>query len=397
MPWKSSSPMEQRLEFIEAWLKKDLTVSRLCSEFGISRKTGYKIIGRFKAEGMNGLADLSRRPHSHPSTTSDEIAELICMMRARHPTEGAETLLERIRRKHPDLALPVASTAHEILRRSGLISRRRRRRQATYTPSDQLAVPEAANHVLSVDFKGDFCLGNGERCFPLTITDNYSRYLLRCVGMANKQKGYEEVKAVMEAAFIEYGLPAVIRSDNGPPFASTGLYGWSRLCVWWMRLGIQPERIEPGKPQQNGRHERMHRTLKATACKPAAYNMRAQQDRFDSFQKDYNHARPHHALQMRTPGELYVPSPRQMPLRIAPIDYPSHMLVRKVKDSGRIKLDGREIRIADALLGEYLGLKLEDDDRTVTLYLGEIKIGTIDLFESKWKLKPGNTPLGGGA
>jgi len=382
MPWKSSSPMDQRKEFVLEWLKQDHSVTELCEVYGISRKTGYKLISRFKSQGMRGLEDMSRRPHRHPATTSDQLCELLCAMRAKHPREGAVTLLERLRRKHPSLTLPAASTAHEILRRAGLVGTRHRRRKASPTAAENLSFPESSNHVLSVDFKGDFCLGNGQRCYPLTITDNYSRYLLRCVGMENYSRGYEQVRRVMEACFAEHGLPAVIRSDNGAPFASTGLQGWSRLSVWWMRLGITPERIEPGKPQQNGRHERMHRTLKSQACKPAAYDMRAQQDRFDAFKKDYNWERPHHGIDLHTPAELYKPSSRQMPFRLEAVEYPQSMLTRKVDDVGRIKLDAQRIPIGMALKDEYIGLQFEDDDRTASVYFGEILIGTIDLLQS---------------
>jgi putative transposase len=377
--------MDLRTEFIKDWLRRDHSVAELCELYGISRKTGYKLISRFSSEGIKGLEDMSRRPHSHPATTNESICELICAMRAKHPREGAVTLLERLRRKYPELKLPAPSTAHEVLRRAGLVGTRHKRRKASPTAAGNLSVPESSNHVLSIDFKGDFCLGNGQRCFPLTITDNYSRFLLRCVGMENHSRGYEKVRAVMEACFAEHGLPAVIRSDNGAPFASTGMNGWSRLSVWWMRLGIVPERIEPGKPQQNGRHERMHRTLKSQVCKPAAYDMRAQQDRFDAFRQDYNFERPHHGINLRTPAELYVPSRRQMPLRINPVEYPQSMLVRKVHDGGRIKLDGQKIRIGMALEDEYIGLQFEDDDRTVSVYFGELLIGTIDLLQP-WRV-----------
>lgn len=385
MPWKSSSPMDLRRCFIEDWLKREHSVARLCEHYDISRKTGYKIISRFKVSGMEGLQDISRRPHSHPAATGEAICKLICAMRGQHPREGAVTLLERLRRKHPKAELPSASTAHEILRREGLIGARPRRRKATPTAPGDMCVPQSPNHVLSVDFKGDFCLGNGQRCYPLTITDNYSRLLLRCVAMENKNRGYERVRRVMEACFSEYGLPSVIRSDNGPPFASTGLLGWSRLSVWWMRLGITPERIEPGKPQQNGRHERMHRTLKSETCKPPSYDMRAQQDRFDVFRQDYNYERPHHGIGLCTPSELYAASARQLPLRIEPVQYCQSMLVRKIDDIGRIKLDGQKVHIGLALKEEYIGLVFEDDDRTVSVYFGEIVIGTIDLLDSERK------------
>lgn len=237
MGWKLSCPMDEKKEFIEAWLSREFTFSDLCEEFGVSRKTGYKFLARFKAGGMAGLEELSRRPRSHPATTGEEAAALIREMRGRHPTEGAVTLLERIRRKSPGIELPSPSTAHEILRRGGLVGKRRPRRFATPTMPGAMAIASSSNHVLSIDFKGDFCMGNGQRCYPLTLTDNYSRFLLRCVGMANQSRGYDEVRAVMEACFLEYGLPSMIRSDNGPPFASTGLNGWSKLSVWWTRLG----------------------------------------------------------------------------------------------------------------------------------------------------------------
>ncbi len=394
MAWKELSRMESRQLFIEEWLEGEWNVAQLCRRHGISRKTGHETINRFMKHGMEGLDDRSSRPHSHPATVPDAIAAMIVQARRLRPHEGALTLLSRLQTQHPEVAWPAPSTAHEILRRSGLVRAPQQRRQATPTYPEHLARPAGANHVLSIDFKGDFVMGNGRRCYPLTVSDNYSRYLLRCVGMERGTRGHEQVRAVLETCFAEYGLPDLIRSDNGPPFASTGLLGLSRLCVWWMRLGIRPERIEPGKPQQNGRHERMHRTLKV-ACIPPQQNLRSQQITFDRFREDYNNHRPHQALDMRRPAELYLPSPRQMPACLQPLEYASSMLVRKVKSAGRIKLDGHEIHISDALLGEHLGLRFEDDDRHVSLWFGEIPLGTIDLIQKTRRLTPAKIFSGG--
>lgn len=388
LPWKEMSHMELRGQFVEDWLTQEWNFAELCRQYGISRKTGYKVIGRFRERGKEGLCDLSRRPHSHPETTSSEIVEYILQARRDRPHEGAVTLLERLRRRYPDLPWPAPSTAHEILRRSGLIHERKNKRRATPSAPGSLTDPQMPNHVLSIDFKGQFKLGNGTYCHPLTVTDNYSRYLLRCTALGPDQTRYEHVRAVLEACFDEYGLPDMIRSDNGPPFATTGLGGMSKLSVWWIRLGIRPERIKPGKPQQNGRHERMHRTLKKQVCRPAEYDMRGQQQAFDHFRSDYNEKRPHQAIQLRTPSELYTVSERRMPLWLPPADYPAHMLVRKVKTSGQIKLDGREIQISDSLTGEHVGLRFEDDDYHVTVFFCEQPLGTIDLREQHRRLTP---------
>lgn len=379
MPWKEVSHMELRGQFIEDWLTGEWNVSELCRHYGISRKTGYKAIERFRQHGKAGLSDLSRRPHSHPATTSPEIIEDIVQARKDRPHEGVVTLLERLRRVRPDVPWPAPSTAHEILRRSGLIHETKNKRRATPSAPGSLTDPQVPNHVLSIDFKGQFKLGNGTYCHPLTVTDNYSRYLLRCTALGADQTRYEHVRAVLEACFEEYGLPDMIRSDNGPPFATTGLGGLSKLSVWWIRLGIRPERIEPGKPQQNGRHERMHRTLKRHVCKPAAHDLRAQQQALDRFRSDYNERRPHQGIKLHTPSELYSPSPRRMPLWLPEIEYPAHMLQRKVKTVGQIKLDGREIQIGQALAGERVGLRFEDDDCHVTVFFCQRALGTIDL------------------
>lgn len=388
MAWKELSRVNSRELFIDDWLEQRWSIAELCRRHAISRKTGYKTIQRYDEFGRAGLGDRSRRPHSHPATVAPEIAKRIIQARQQRPEEGAATLLERLRLKYPRVAWPAPSTAHEILRDAGLIVQRKTRRQACPTNPDCLTQPLAANHVLSIDFKGDFLLGNGSRCYPLTVSDNYSRFLLRCVALERGNRSEEHVRAVLEACFHEYGLPDLIRSDNGPPFASTGLLGLTKLCVWWMRLGIWPERIEPGKPQQNGRHERMHRTLKRSACKPARQDLRAQQDAFDQFVKDYNYDRPHQALQMKRPIELYTPSTRQMPSRLEPLEYPSAMLVRKVDDSGRIKLDGQEIHISQALPGEYLGLRFEEDDRHVSVFFDQLHLGSIDLLPERRSITP---------
>lgn len=389
--------MELRQEFIEEWMEGELTVSDLCRAYAISRKTGHKFIARFRRHGLEGLADLSRRPHHHPAMVCQEVVEAILAVRRQHPKEGVVTLLARLRKKRPHLALPAPSTAHEILRRHGLVCERPARRRATPTHPGTLTQPQAPNHVLSIDFKGQFRLGNGRLCYPLTVSDNYSRYLLRCVALGDGQTGHEHVRPIVEACFREYGLPDIIRSDNGPPFATTGLGGLSRLSVWWMRLGIRPERIEPGKPQQNGRHERMHATLKRTACQPAQHDLRTQQIVFDRFRHDYNFERPHQALDLRTPSQLYTPSPRQMPPRLPEIEYPQHMLVRKVKASGQIKLDGHDIRIGDALVEQHLGLRFEDDDRHASVFFGHCLIGTIDLHQPKRRFTHDPTFSGGGS
>jgi transposase InsO family protein len=305
------------------------------------------------------LLDQSRAPKHHPNGVPREVEEEIVKLRGKKMKRGPLKLLAKLRQTHPHLTLPCASTVAEILKRKGLSAPRRRRNHAT--PSAQpLSSAIVANDIWCVDFKGWFLCENGQRCDPLTISDASSRYLLRCQAMTGSTS-FECVRPLFEATFREYGLPLAIHSDNGPPFATVGLAGLSRLSVWWIRLGIRPDRSRPGKPQDNGRHERMHRTLKEEAISPPAANARQQQLAFDFFREEYNEERPHQALGQKPPALFYAPSPRPYPSRLAPVEYRDDWERRKIKDSGRMKWKGKEIVVCQALTGEQVGLEPIDD------------------------------------
>lgn len=381
MPWKVTSPMDQRVEFITEWLTGDDSVAALCRRFGISRKTGHRCIGRFEQEGIAGLRERSRARHHQPHAVSPQIEAAIVQARAAHPLWGPRKLRAWLERRQPRRRWPTASTIGEILRRHGLTIARKPRRRATPSPGP-LADSAAPNQVWCADFKGWFRTGDGRRCDPLTISDAHSRFLLRCQAMGPRT-GFAQVRPLFEATFREHGLPEIIRTDNGPPFATTGLGGLSALSVWWMRLGVAPERIRPSHPEDNGRHERMHRTLKEATAKPPRATRRAQQRAFDRFREEYNFERPHEALGQRPPASCHRPSPRAFPERLAPPEYPSWWVVRKVKNSGRIKWGGREIRVCRALTGEHIGLQ-EVGEGLWLIHFGALALGHFD--ERRWRV-----------
>ena len=314
LPWKETSVESERLQFIERHAAGEETVAELCRRFGISRKTGYKLIGRYEAYGEGGLLDLSRAPHYHPNATSTQVVERIVEAKRRRPTWGPKKVVAWLRSIEPDVPWPSPSTASGILDRAGLVRRRKRRRRAT-SWGEPFAHAQHPNDVWSIDLKGWFRTGDGMRIDPLTAQDAMSRYLLVCDGL-DRPTG-PEVKRSLERAFREYGLPRVIRTDNGPPFASVGLGSLTPLSAWWVKLGIVPERIEPGHPEQNGRLERLHRTLKAETATPPKANRRRQRRALIHFRHSYNVERPHEALGQRPPSLLYTPSFRSYPAAAA--------------------------------------------------------------------------------
>ena len=357
MPWKETSAMDQRLQLIADWLSGEYTKHDLCEIYDISRPTADKWIARYQDQGAFGLEERSRAPRHCPNQTAEELRVQIVKEKLRHQRWGPKKVLDYLRREQPHVAWPADSTAGEILKRAGLVQPRvRRRRVPPYTePFGDCAGP---NQTWSADFKGDFLLGNGRRCYPLTVSDNFSRYLLLCQALARPR--YEAVRPWMEWVFREYGLPAAIRTDNGGPFASLALGGLSPLAKWWIQLGIRPERIRPGKPAQNGRHERMHRTLK-DAVLPQA-NLPAQQRHYDPFCEEYNWQRSHEALGRQTPGSVYSCSSCPYPLKLPPIEYESGITVRQVRHNGAIKWKGHCIYVSEVLAQEPLGLKPIDED-----------------------------------
>jgi len=360
MPWKECAVTEQRFRFIEDWRTDDWTMAELCRFYDVTRATGYKWLARYEVGGLAALGDRSRAPLHHPNQLAAEMEERIIAVRAAHPRWGAPKIRARIERDGPSLGLPAESTIGAVLQRHGLTVARKRR--ARSRPSEApLAHASASNQVWSADFKGWFRTQDGARIDPLTITDNFSRYLFRCQSVAAPDTAH--CRPVFQAAFREFGLPRVIRTDNGAPFATNGESGLTALSAWWIKLGIVPERIQPGQPQQNGRHERMHRTLKQETASPPAANRRRQQARFDQFRREYNHQRPHQALGQRTPDCCYEPSPRPYPERLAPLQYPSDWQLRQVSPGGQMRWANQYVFVSHALAGEPVGLEQIGDRR----------------------------------
>lgn len=377
MPWKVSCPVNERMMFVNR-LEAGERMTDLAREFGISRKTGYKILNRYRKLGPVGLYDLSRAPHHCPHRTDEATVELILKLKTRYPTWGAKKLrFELLRREH-GLGFPSIDTIHRILSRHGLVKKRKRRQRITYS-SGPLRRSAAPNDIWSADFKGQFRLGNRTYCYPLTISDHYSRYLLECEALECTKS--VPARTVFERVFEEHGLPDVIRTDNGSPFASRSLMGLTKLSVYWLKLGIDIERIEPGHPEQNGRHERMHLTLKQETIRPAAQNMLAQQERFDVFRHTYNNERPHEALRMQRPDDVYQLSKRSLPSPVSDPEYPNHDFVVRVARSGQIHIPdhAKRLFLGHPLSGELVGLRELDDDCWLVsfahIHLGIIKKG----------------------
>ena len=371
MPWSETSPMDQKTQFIADVLRGGLAIVDLCDEYGISRKTGYKWIDRYLKEGPEGLRDQSRRPSSNPNSTPPELVRAIVEARQRHPSWGAKKLLKILSDKHPRRPWPQRSTVCEILNRHGLVPKKRRRRAIGH-PGKPTTLVTAPNDLWCADYKGQFKTGDGRYCYPLTVTDDFSRYLLGCQGLLDTS--VDGAKPVFTRLFREFGLPNRIRTDNGVPFATNTLARLSRLSAWWVRLGVMPEFIEPGKPQQNGRHERMHKTLKAEATRPPRATCRAQQQRFNTFRAEFNDERPHEALDMETPDSLYERSSREMPARLPPLEYPDRFETRYVSANGGIRWNSEWVCVSSVCAGEYVGLE-EIDNGVWNVYFGALKLG----------------------
>jgi putative transposase len=352
MPWQECSKMDERLRFVARLLEGE-KMAVLCREYDVSRKTGYKLFSRYKEQGFEGLTDRSRRPYRQGCRLPEAIESLILGLKHEHPSWGAPKIREKIRRKNLEIQLPAISTVHAVLHRHDLVNRPRRRRyKAEGTP---LSTTRRPNDLWCADYKGEFMLADKRYCYPLTITDFASRYLLSCEALSTTKEHY--AFAVFERVFKDFGLPKAIRTDNGVPFASpNSLFGLSKLSVWWLRLGIEIERIKPGNPQQNGRHERMHLTLKKEATKPAAKNLLQQQGKFDRFIEIYNQERPHQAIDMQYPAELYTPSPRSY-RGIGELEYPFHDRTITVTNCGRICIGKRKINLSTVFAGQNVGVK----------------------------------------
>jgi putative transposase len=356
MPWKECNIVEERLRFIARLLDGE-KMAGLCREFGIARKTGYKIYSRYKDCGIDGLTDRSRRPYRHANQLPMQIEKLIVKLKKEYPHWGAIKIRARLRTRYPDLQCPAVSTVHAVLDRQGLVKRKKRRRnKAQGTALGHVTEP---NELWCADYKGEFMLTNQQYCYPLTITDYASRFLFTVDALSTTKEVY--AFSVFERAFKDFGLPTAIRTDNGIPFAcGNALYGLSKLSVWWLRLGINIERIKPGHPEQNGRHERMHLTLKNETTKPASENFLQQQARFDTFIDYYNQERPHQALQLKVPADLYKKSPR--PYRgLEDLEYPVHDFTATVTRCGRICYKRRKINLSTVFAGQKVGVKQVSD------------------------------------
>jgi transposase InsO family protein len=373
MPWTESTKMDEKLRFVSRFLDGE-TISALCREFGISRVTGHKIIDRYKESGMQAFTDRSRKPFRQANRLPFQIEKLIVQVKKEFPTWGAPKIRERIHTHYPDIALPAKSTVHAVLDRNGLVTKKRRRR--TRLEGTPLSDAQLPNMLWCTDYKGEFMLGNKNYCYPLTITDYSSRFLICCEGLESTREA--DAFNVFERIFKEYGLPKSIRSDNGVPFASpNALYGLSSLSVWWLRLGIGIERIKPGNPQQNGRHERTHLTLKKATTKPPGMNMLQQQDKFEDFIREYNYERPHQALDMKRPADIYQPSSRIYE-GLPDLSYPFHDKTVTITNCGRICIEGKKIHFSTVFAGQDVGLRQVEDDVWLVSFM-EYDMGYFDL------------------
>lgn len=371
MSWKAVKIKEEKIKFIADYLKREYYFNDLCNRYGISRKTGYKLINRFNTEGESAIEERSHCRHTHPNLTDFTIQEKLIALKHRYPKWGPLKLRQWLEINKAG-QWPAASTIGEVLKRHGLVMPRKYRKKVA-AHSEPLMHCHGPNQVWSADFKGQFRLGNARYCYPLTISDNHSRFLLACDGfespnLTNTQKSFER-------AFKEYGLPHAIRTDNGQPFAGLGIGGLTRLSIWWLKLGIVPERIDLGAPQQNGRHERMHKTLKEAVS--VKKDFKKQQLCFEEFRQEYNRERPHEALKGQRPADVYVPSSRIL-LKLQPeVVYPHFFEIRKVKTNGEIRWFGKRYYLSELLVGEPVGCEMIDEGRA-TIYFAKFKLGIID-------------------
>jgi len=369
-----TDPMDQRAQFVALHQEGLYSMTELCQRFAVSRKTGYKWLARYEQEGLAGLQNQSRAPRLCHQQMTPEVSEALLAARRAHPTWGPRKLLPYLKSRRPDLIFPAPSSVGELLEKHGLIQNRRRRPRHEHPGSSPLSA-DAPNALWSTDFKGQFKTGNGHYCFPLTVTDNFSRFLLCCHALASVQQ--EGVFPVFERLFAEYGLPDAIRTDNGNPFATQAIYGLSSLNVWWIKLGIQHQRITPGQPQENGRHERMHRTLKAETTRPPQNDSAAQQLCFDAFRHEFNGERPHEALGQRTPTSVYLPSARPLPSVLPLPQYAGHLQVRRVSQAGTFRFHHRQPFLSHALGGEDIALE-EVSDGLWSIYFYDVLLARLD-------------------
>jgi len=379
MPWKTMEVMDQKIRLIVDWGTKKFSKADLSCKYEISRPTIDKWLARYGQEGIDGLKERSRAPHNCSHKTSDKIIEMIVVQKLKNAKRGPKKIIAQLKREHPNMQWPSPSTAGEWLKKHNLVKKRKKRhRVAPY--SEPFRMCTKPNEVWSADYKGQFSTQDGKLCYPLTISDNYSRYLLKCHGLQGPR--YYQTKAVFESAFKEYGLPNAIRTDNGIPFASVSIGGLSHLSIWWILLGIIPERIDKGCPEQNGRHERMHRTLKEEALNPVAQTLREQQMEFKRFRVAYNDKRPHEALNQEYPCDYYKTSKRAYSHRLKKPEYDSSVEIRQVRRNGHIMFSNQDFFLSKLLGGYAIGLK-EVDDGYWQIYFSFQPIGTIDIRKKR--------------
>jgi transposase InsO family protein len=375
MPWSGTETDVERQRLVELVRKDGITVVEAARLFGVSEKTAFKWLAVHREEGTGGLSDRSRAPLTNPRAHEAEMKELLVAGRREHPHWGPRKLVAFLALRRPNLDLPAPSTVGLWLKAEGLVRERRHKRSPEYLGVGPFPPVQAPNDVWCTDYKGEFRVGNGEKCFPLTLTDAHTRFLIRCTAM--RQISGLRAQQEMESAFREYGLPSAMRSDNGSPFASKGIGGLTKLSAWLLRLGVGLQRIAPGRPQQNGAHERMHRTLKQeTALEPKSSLLR-QQRAFDAFRREFNHDRPHEALANVTPASLFKPSPRQMPQALPEVHYPTNYAVRIVSHIGYLKWNGRSVYLSEALQGQPVGLVESELDGWWHLYFTTYELGLL--------------------
>ncbi|HSW97264.1 MAG TPA: integrase core domain-containing protein [Candidatus Saccharimonadales bacterium] len=374
MSWQKTPVKYQKMRFIADWLDGEYSFTDLCRRYQISRQCGYELLNRYKQEGDAAFEERTHARHTHPNQTSRELIQIILDTKHRFLTWGPIAIKAWLEEEYRNHTWPAASTIGDILKKHGLVKKRRlRKRVPPFT--EPLKNCNASNEVWSADYKGQFRMANNQYCYPLTITDNFSRYLFCCEGF-EKISGEKAIKT-FEKVFYENGIPDAIRTDNGYPFAGPALGGLSRLSIWLLKLDILPERIEPGCPQQNPRHERMHRTLKAGIQLNTKSSLREQQQWFDEFRKEFNEQRPHQALQLKRPVQIYQLSRREYPTKLQEVSYPSRFLIRRVKTNGQIKYFGKRYFVSELLHGESIGLEMIDEERAI-VYFGKLKLGVID-------------------
>lgn len=400
MPWKNVSPMEQKQRFVSLAGSGHFTMTELCRDFGVSRKTGHKWVARHAEGGMKALEECSRAPKSVTCRTSEEVERLICTEKRLRSTWGPKKIQQILMTKHGLESPPAVSTVGEVLKRHGLVAERRRRGAVFKAERGDLTAPERSNHVLGVDFKGWFLTGDGKRCDPLTVTDLHSRFILKIDALEEARTSF--AKAAFWALFRRQGIPEIIRVDNGTPFASQGPGGLSKLSVWWIGLGIEVQFSRPACPQDNGCHERMHRTLKAECCRPPSANGFAQQQRFDRWRKDFNEQRPHEALGMRTPADVYHPSAKRLDERVKPRLYPLGSEIRRVDSAGFIGLEGGRGYVGEAFVGVDVALERSETSDLILVRYANVRLGQLDtsskprllpaLSDKGWETKPIKPP-----